>query len=112
MSTNTLGSQLSKDKIFCTITFASVAGLHSVMEGVPSIVLGPSASDFLSNKKISDIENPYYPDEDKIREHVFFLTQCQFNIEEIQNRKAWHYINELQGENKYEANKGLVFTGE
>ena len=112
MSTNTLGSQLSRDKIFCTITFASVAGLHSVMEGVPSIVLGPSASDFLSNKKISDIENPYYPDEDKIREHVFFLTQCQFNIEEIQNRKAWHYINELQGENKYEANKGLVFTGE
>ena len=55
MSTNTLDDQLIRDKIFCTITFASVAGLHSVMAGVPSIVLGPSASDFLSNKNISDI---------------------------------------------------------
>ena len=112
MSTNTLDDQLIRDKIFCTITFASVAGLHSVMAGVPSIVLGPSASDFLSNKKISDIENPYYPDEDKIKNHLLYLTNCQFNIEEINNGKAWHYINELQGENKYEANKGLVFTGE
>ena len=112
MSTNTLDDQLRRDKIFCTITFASVAGLHSVMAGVPSIVLGPSASDFLSNKKISDIENPYYPDEDEIKNHLLYLANCQFNIEEIQNGKAWHYINELQGENKYEANKGLVFTGE
>ena len=112
MSTNTLDDQLRRDKIFCTITFASVAGLHSVMAGVPSIVLGRSASDFLSNKKISDIENPYYPDEDKIKNHLLYLANCQFNIEEIQNGKAWHYINELQGENKYEANKGLVFTGE
>jgi len=112
MSTNTLDDQLRRDKIFCTITFASVAGLHSVMAGVPSIVLGPSASDFLSNKKLSDIENPYYPDDDKIRNHLLYLANCQFNKEEIDNGKAWHYINELQGENKYEANKGLVFTGE
>ena len=112
MSTNTLDDQLIRDKIFCTITFASVAGLHSVMAGVPSIVLGPSASDFLSNKKISDIENPMFPNEDKIKNHLLYLANCQFNIEEIQNGKAWHYINELQGENKYEANKGLVFTGE
>ncbi len=112
MSTNTLDDQLIRDKIFCTITFASVAGLHSVMAGVPSIVLGPSASDFLSNKKISDIENPYYPDEDKIKNHLLYLANCQFSIEEIHNGKAWHYVNELQGENKYEANKGLVFTGE
>ena len=111
MSTNTLDDQLIRDKIFCTITFASVAGLHSVMAGVPSIVLGPSASDFLSNKKISDIENPYYPKENKIRNHLLYLANCQFNIEEIENGKAWYYINELQGENKYEANKGLVFTG-
>ena len=112
MSTNTLDDQLIRDKIFCTITFASVAGLHSVMAGVPSIVLGPSASDYLSNKQISDIENPMFPNEDKIKNHLLYLANCQFNIEEIQNGKAWHYINELQGENKYEANKGLVFTGE
>ena len=48
----------------------------------------------------------------KLKNHLLYLANCQFNIEEIQNGKAWHYINELQGENKYEANKGLVFTGE
>jgi len=110
MSTNTLDDQLVRDNIFCTVTFASVAGLHSVMAGVPSIVLGPSASDYLSNKKLSDIENPYYPDEDKIRNHLLYLANCQFDIDELYNGKAWYYINELQGENKYEANKGLVVT--
>jgi len=112
LSSNRLEDQLRKDKIFCTITFASVAGLHSVMAGVPAIVLGPSAGDYLSNKNISDIENPYFPDGDKIREHLFFLTQCQFNIEEIKNGTAWWYINELQGENKYEKDKGVVSTTE
>lgn len=111
MSTNKLDDQLRTDLIYCTVTFASVAGLHSIMAGTPSIVLGPSAGDVLANKEIKNIENLYYPSFEKIKDHVFYLSQCQFNINEIQDGTAWRMIELLQGNNKYEKHKGLVFTG-
>ena len=115
MSTNTLDDQLRRDKIFCTITFASVAGLHSVMAGVPSIVLGPSASDFLSNKKISDIENPYFPDDDKIKNHilqksVFAVAKSGTVSLEISNAKIPSIILYKMGLINFMIVKSLVKT--
>ena len=51
--------------------------------------------------KIDNIENPYYPDEDKIREHLLYLTACQFKKEEFLDNYAIETVNALQHDQKY-----------
>ena len=97
----TLSHQLKKDKVHCLVVFNSIAAFEAIQEGYPAITLGPNAASFLSEKDISNIEKPYFADDDKIREHSLYLSACQFNKEEFRSGYAVKMIEQLQHDQTY-----------
>ena len=97
----TLLHQLKDDKIHCLVAFNSIAAFEAIQEGYPAITLSPNAASFLSEKELSNIEKPYFADDDKIREHSLYLSACQFNIEEFKNGYAVKQIEQLQHDQTY-----------
>ena len=93
--------QLKNDKIHCLIAFNSIAAFEAIQGGYPAITLGPNAASFLSEKEIKNIENPYFADDDKIREHSLYLSACQFNREEFKNGYAIKMIEQIQHDQTY-----------
>ena len=93
--------QLKNDKIHCLVAFNSIAAFEAIQGGYPAITLGPNAASFLSEKEIKNVENPYFADDDKIREHSLYLSACQFNKEEFRNGYAIKMIEQLQHDQKY-----------
>ena len=93
--------QLKNDKIHCLVAFNSIAAFEAIQGGYPAITLGPNAASFLSEKEIKNIENPYFADDDKIREHSLYLSACQFNREEFRSGYAVKMIEQLQHDQKY-----------
>ena len=92
----TLLHQLKKDKVHCLVAFNSIAAFEAIQEGYPAITLGPNAASFLSEKELSNVEKPYFADDDKIREHSLYLSACQFNIEEFKSGYAMKQVEQLQ----------------
>ena len=93
--------QLKNDKIHCLVAFNSIAAFEAIQGGYPAITLGPNAASFLSEKEIKNIENPYFADDDKIREHSLYLSACQFNKEEFRSGYAVKMIEQLQHDQTY-----------
>lgn len=93
-----LQDQLRSGKYHCMITFNSIASLESVSVGVPAIVLGPNAGSYLSETKLSNIENPYYPEHREIFSHLNYLNWCQFTNEEMKTEWCHRVIKCLQGD--------------
>jgi len=93
--------QLKNDNIHCVVTFSSIVSIESILNGYPVITLGPNAASYLSESKIENIDNPYFPDDDKIREHMLYLSACQFEKEDFFNGYALKTVNELQYDQKY-----------
>ena len=96
----TVQDQLATGEYHCLVTFNSIASIESVMVGMPAIVLGPNAGQYLSETKLEKIETPYYPDLRKIQEHIFYLSLCQFTSEEMQSIVTKRTIEILQGDQK------------
>jgi len=94
----TLQDQLSTGQYHCIVTFNSIASIESVTVGIPAIVLGLNAGEFLSETNLKNIENPYLPHAEKIRQHVFYLTLCQFSSEEMQSILTKRTVEILQGD--------------
>jgi len=93
--------QLKKDNIHCVVTFSSIISVEAILNGYPVITLGPNAASYLSESKIENIENPYFPDADKIKEHMLYLSACQFKKEDFSNGYALKTLNELQYDQKH-----------
>jgi hypothetical protein len=93
--------QLKENDIHCVITFSSIVSIESLLNGYPVITLGPNAATYLSESKIENIDNPYFPDEDKIREHMLYLSACQFEKGDFSSGYALKTINELQHDQKH-----------
>ena len=89
------------NNVHCLVTFNSITAIEAIINGCPAITLGPNAASYLTENKIDNIENPYYPDEDKIREHLLYLTACQFKKEEFLDNYAIETVNALQHDQKY-----------
>lgn len=93
--------QLKKENIHCVVTFSSIIAIESILNGYPVITLGPNAASYLSESKIENIDNPYFPDEYKIKEHMLYLSACQFKKEDFSNGYALKTVNDLQYDQKH-----------
>lgn len=81
--------QALDDDVYALVTFNSNAAVESVFYGIPVFPLAPtSAASPVGLKDLSEIENPYYPDEDKLYEWGCHLAYGQFHISELKTGKA------------------------
>ena len=106
---NRLIDQLHTDDIHCVVTFSSIGGFESIIEGVPAVILGPSAGNYLAEKSLKNIDKPYYADEEQIRKHVFYLSACQFNKQEMTSGYAYKLVEDLQGDQTHNEYK-ILYT--
>ena len=54
-----------------------------------------------AKSKIENIDNPYFPDDDKIKEHILYLSACQFEKGDFSSGYALKTVNELQYDQKH-----------
>jgi hypothetical protein len=92
--TNTLQEALDDD-VFALVTFNSVAAIESIFHGIPAFTLAPSnAASPVALKELSQIENPYYADKDKLYAWACHLAYGQFHVSELKNGKAKQLLEE------------------
>jgi len=91
---NTLQDALNDD-IFALVTFNSVAAVESVFHGIPVFTLAPgNAAAPVGLQDLSQIENPYYADADKLYAWACHLSYGQFHVNEMKTGKVWEILNE------------------
>jgi hypothetical protein len=91
--TDTLQSALDKD-VFALVTFNSVAAIESIFYGIPAFTLAPAnAASPVSLQELSQIENPYYADTDKLYAWACHLAYGQFHTSELKNGKALELLS-------------------
>jgi hypothetical protein len=87
-------SKVLLDDVHALVTFNSVAAVESVLLGVPAFTLAPShAAAPVANQDLSQIDNPYWPDQDKLHAWACHLAYGQFHISELQNGTAYRILN-------------------
>lgn len=82
------------NNIYATVTYNSIAAVESVAYGIPAFTLAPSAATEVTSNDLSNIENPYFPQEHRLEHWKRTLSYCQFTDIEIKTGKAWDIINE------------------
>lgn len=84
---NTLQEALDDD-IFALVTFNSIAAIESIFHGIPAFTLAPNAAKPVSLQDLKQINEPYYPDTDKLYAWACHLAYGQFHINELKSGKA------------------------
>jgi hypothetical protein len=88
IATDTLQSALDND-VFALVTFNSVAAIESVFYGIPAFTLAPAnAASPVALQDLSQIENPYYADQDKLYAWACHLAYGQFHVNELKDGSA------------------------
>jgi lipopolysaccharide biosynthesis glycosyltransferase len=82
------------DNVYCLITYNSIAALESLIEGVPSIALGPNCASVVCNTSLKQIEKLNRPDKDTMIALMAHLSYCQFTLKEMTSGYAWNMVNE------------------
>ena len=94
ITTDTLQQALNND-VYALVTYNSVAAVESVFYGIPAFTLAPAnAASPVTLQDLSGIENPYYPDQDKLYAWACHLSYGQFHISELKNGTAKKYLEE------------------
>ena len=92
--TNTLQQALDND-VFALVTFNSNAAVESVFHGIPVFTLAPAnAASPVGLKDLSKIDNPYYPDSDKLYAWACHLSYGQFHVNEFKSGAAKRLLEE------------------
>jgi hypothetical protein len=85
IANDTLQSALDND-VFALVTFNSVAAVESIFHGIPTFTLAASnAANPVSLQDLSKINEPYYPDKDKLYAWACHLAYGQVHISEMKN---------------------------
>ena len=85
---NTLKQALDDD-VFALVTFNSNAATEAVMYGYPVFALAPcNAANPVALNDLSQIEKPYYPDQDKLYSWACHLAYGQFHNDELRTGSA------------------------
>jgi hypothetical protein len=83
--------------VHALVTFNSIAGTEAILAGTPVFVLAPSnAARPVSNTDLSRIDNPWFPDQDQIREWAYHLAYAQFHIDEFKNGSAERILKQTE----------------
>ena len=97
ISTDTLQQALDND-VFALVTFNSVAAIESIFHGIPAFTLAPAnAASPVALQDLSQIEKPYYPDQDKLYAWACHLAYGQFHTNEMKNGSALTMLKEWYG---------------
>ena len=87
--------QALKDDVFALVTFNSNAAVESIFQGIPAFVLAPThAASPVARTALSDIENPYYADMDKLIAWGRHLSYGMFHTSELRTGKAKQLLEE------------------
>ena len=81
--------------VHALVTFNSVAAVESILCGVPAFVCAPShAATPVANTDLSRINDPYWPDQDRLHAWACHLAYGQFNVAELRDGTAYRILNE------------------
>jgi hypothetical protein len=93
---NTLQEALDDD-VFALVTFNSVAATEAIFHGIPAFTLAPAnAASPVCLQDLKCINEPYYPDHDKLIAWASHLAYGQFHITELKSGKARRILEELK----------------
>lgn len=86
------------DDVHALVTFNSAAAVESVIYGVPAFTLAPAnAAEPVAAQDLSQIDSPYWAEEDKIHAWACHLAYGQFHVNELQDGTAYRILNENIG---------------
>lgn len=92
ISTDTLQQALDDD-VFALVTFNSVAATEAIFHGIPTFTLAPSnAASPVSLQDLAKINEPYYPDADKLYAWACHLSYGQFHVSELKTGQAMEML--------------------
>jgi hypothetical protein len=94
IANDTLQHALDND-VFALVTFNSVAAIESVFHGIPAFTLAPSnAASPVALQDLSKINEPYYPNSDKLYAWGCHLAYGQFHTSEMASGQAKNLLEE------------------
>jgi len=92
ISTDTLQQALDND-VFALVTFNSVAATEAIFHGIPAFTLAPAnAASPVSLQDLTKINEPYYPDADKLYAWGCHLSYGQFHVSELKTGQAMEML--------------------
>jgi hypothetical protein len=94
IATDTLQAALDDD-VYALVTFNSNAATEAIFYGIPAFTLAPAnAASPVGSQDLSQIEAPYYPDNDKLYAWACHLAYGQFHINELKNGTAMQILKD------------------
>ena len=85
------------DDVHAVVTFNSIAATEAILAGVPVFAMAPSnAARPVSNIDLTKIDNPWFPDQDQIREWACHLAYGQFHVDEFKNGRAERILKQTE----------------
>jgi hypothetical protein len=83
-----------QNNIYATVVWSSNCAVESVIHGIPTVSLGPSATKKVSPFSIEQIDNIPNLDKDLVDSWLKHLSYSQFTDEEMLNGTAWKILNQ------------------